>query len=66
MDESIVCQQAELLLGESFLRITSDLMTVNDDLDDTSDKNRKDMIELGQTWWKDFKDPVLKLLSLNE
>ena len=53
MDESVVEYQTRTILGDSYLRINSELSEVNDDMDDVTQQNIDSLIRLGQRWYVD-------------
>lgn len=53
MDESVVEYQTKTILGNSYLRINSELVGVNDDMDDVSQQNIDSLIRLGKKWYVD-------------
>lgn len=64
MDETLVNEQAQLLLNDGcYLRIDSQLTNVDDALDNTTPKNRENMIKLGNKWYDDNKEKLEKFLN---
>jgi patatin-like phospholipase/acyl hydrolase len=53
MDESVVEYQTKTILGNSYLRINSELVGVNDDMDDVTQQNIDSLIRLGKKWYVD-------------
>jgi len=62
MDESVVEYQAQVILGENYLRVNSELIGVQDDMDDVSQKNIDDLKGLGDHWYEIFGDQAKDLL----
>jgi len=63
MDETIVVQQSRRILGDRLVRVCSDLMEANDDLDDISEGNIHLLKKLGDQWWEEMGETVLSLLK---
>jgi len=59
MDESVVEYQVKSMLGDAYLRINSELIGVNDDMDDVSQQNIDSLLRLGRTWYEQS-EPKLK------
>lgn len=51
MDESVVEYQMSVILEDNYLRVTSDLEEVSDDMDNTSRQNLRDLKALGESWF---------------
>jgi len=63
MDESVVEYQCRVILGGAFLRVNSELVGVNDDMDDTSQRNINALKGLGDRWFDAFGAQALTLLA---
>lgn len=63
MDESIVDYQAKSILGENYLRVNSNLEYVNDDMDDCSHRNIKNLKRLGKEWFDNFGTDAIRLIE---
>jgi len=63
MDESVVEYQCRVILGSAFLRVNSELVGVNDDMDDTSQRNINALKGLGDRWFDAFGAQALALLG---
>jgi patatin-like phospholipase/acyl hydrolase len=59
MDESVVEYQVKSMLRDAYLRINSELIGVNDDMDDVSQQNIDSLLRLGRTWYEES-EPKLK------
>jgi len=62
MDESVVDFQAKAILDDRYVRVNSDLLEVNDDMDNTDSENIDALKRLGDYWWETFGDQTLALL----
>lgn len=63
MDESVVDFQAQAILDEKYLRVTSDLLDVDDDMDVTESGNLEALKRLGDSWWETFGERTIQLLK---
>ena len=63
MDESVVDYQAQTILGNKYVRVTSRLETVSDDLDDCSRGNLESLKRLGDAWFSQYGEAALSLLQ---
>ena len=57
--------QARNILDEKYLRVTSDLLEANDDMDDTSSQNLEALKQLGDYWWDTYGAQTIELLRKN-
>ena len=62
MDESVVEYQSQVILGNNYLRVNSELIGVKDDMDDVSQKNIDDLKGLGDRWFTQFGAEAKELL----
>ena len=62
MDDTIIDQQAKRILHDRYLRVNSDLMDADDDMDAIGQDNLDLLIELGNNWWDLMGEKVLSLL----
>jgi len=63
MDESLVDQQAKLLLEEGdYINVNSPLIDASDDLDDCDPDNLNALIEMGKKWWDVYKEKIINIL----
>ncbi len=63
MDETVVDYQIDKILGNKVLRVNSELDYVNDDMDDCSKGNIKNLKRLGDKWFDKFGEKAKKLIS---
>ena len=63
MDESVVEYQAQVILGNKYLRVNSELIGVKDDMDDVSQKNINDLKGLGDQWFASFGEQAKKIIT---
>jgi patatin-like phospholipase/acyl hydrolase len=63
MDESVVEYQAQVILGDNYQRVNSELVGVKDDMDDVSQKNIDDLKRLGSSWYNEFGAQTIDLLT---
>lgn len=62
-DETIVHMQAATILGDSYLRVNSDLAEADDDMDNIMKGNLNNLKSLGIKWWEDYSQAAINLLS---
>jgi patatin-like phospholipase/acyl hydrolase len=63
MDESVVEYQCRVILGSAYLRVNSELIDVNDDMDDVSQGNINALKGLGDRWYAEFGAKATTLLA---
>lgn len=63
MDETVVEYQTAHVLGANYLRVTSPLLDVNDDLDDCSRGNLAALERMGVHWFEEFGARAKELVS---
>ena len=63
LESSLDHELAEGLIGQEYLRVNSAIGSVNRRLDDKSSSNLKKLMEMGESWWKNFGDSTLRLLN---
>ena len=56
---------AESLFKENYLRINSELNKVHSDIDNSSDKNLEECLNMGDQWWQEFGSQTLDFLITN-
>jgi patatin-like phospholipase/acyl hydrolase len=67
MDETIVHQQVSWILDKNhYVRINSKLLKVDDVMDNTTKKNRDNMIELGEKWYFDNVEKLKYFFKIDE
>jgi predicted acylesterase/phospholipase RssA len=63
-DESLITEQASMIVGENnYLRINETLPEMNSELDNTDIKNMKSYIKMGEVWWYENRQKVMKLFK---
>lgn len=56
MDETVIYEQAsDLLYDHHYININGKLENVNDEIDDCSDENMKELVKIGEKWWNEQK-----------
>lgn len=63
MDESVVEYQTKQLLGDNYVRVTSPLLDVNDDMDDCSRGNLAALERMGMRWFEECGGRAKALVS---
>tara|TARA_Y100000768_G_scaffold48987_1_gene31943 strand:+ start:673 stop:1569 length:897 start_codon:yes stop_codon:yes gene_type:complete len=63
VESSLDHELAGELIGEHYLRVNSAINLVNRRLDDRSSSNIERVVEMGETWWEEFGDSAIKLLT---
>ncbi len=63
VESSLDHELAGELIGEHYLRVNSSINLVNRRLDDRSTSNIERVVHMGETWWEDFGDKAIKLLT---
>ena len=58
MDESVVEYQVQQILGSNYLRLSSELVNVKDEMDDTSRQNLEALKRLGEGWFADNREAL--------
>lgn len=66
MDESYVEYQCEAILGENYLKINSDLGSVDDEIDNTDSDNIDALEKLGEEWWDKYGEKTLEFLTVSK
>ena len=63
VESSLDHELAGELIGEHYLRVNSPINLVNRRLDDRSTTNIERIVEMGETWWDDFGERAIQLLT---
>ena len=63
LESSLDHEIATEIIGKDYIRVNSPLGKVNRRLDDNNKKNLNNIRKMGETWWQEFGDSVLDLLS---
>ncbi len=63
VESSLDHELAGELIGEHYLRVNSAINQVNRRLDDRSSSNIGRVVQMGETWWEEFGDKAVKLLT---
>jgi patatin-like phospholipase/acyl hydrolase len=63
LESSLDHEIATEIIGKDYIRVNSPLGKVNRRLDDNNKRNLNNIRKMGETWWQEFGDSVLDLLS---
>ena len=63
LESSLDHEIATEIIGKDYIRVNSPLGKVNRRLDDNNQRNLDNIRKMGESWWQEFGDSVLDLLS---
>ena len=63
LESSLDHEIATEIIGKDYIRVNSPLGKVNRRLDDNNKRNLDNIRKMGESWWQEFGDSVLDLLS---
>ena len=63
LESSLDHEIATEIIGKDYIRVNSPLGKVNRRLDDNNKRNLNNIRKMGESWWQEFGDSVLDLLS---